>query len=250
MGGFLALVPSLVPAIGTIVTDVVNAVKGGATATSASKDATAPSGDTATSIAGDTNFQSAVQNRQKNNAANAAAAAVPATAVQAGASKSLSASGSVAQSLSKQLQAVVALLKPCYEAEDCVYAMMQIAGKAKLDDDDKSSLSNQWTTADKNIKQLSVGLVGSIADPSAQNAFQAVIDAVNKILYTQIDDGLKVIGDSLSNEIQTDINDLWIWLDGATRAGMTTIESISQGLDQIAAVAPTAPLAAGVGAEP
>ncbi len=234
--GALALLPSLVPAIGTVVKDVVDAVKGGATASSAQHDASAATGPTATTIAADPNFKNAVKHNQPNNAANAAAALVPTAAVKAGASKSLAGSSGLAKTLSAQLKATVSALEPCYKAEDYVFSMTQVMGKPALDADDKNLLTSLWAAVTQNVT-LILGTTKSgfseLGDPGAVNAFKAILSWNTSPARVTLDSWVKQPGSSASGSMQSNVNNLWNWLNTATIVGTDTLSQIAEGLDKI-----------------
>jgi hypothetical protein len=232
MAALASLLATLVPQAETVVEDIVKAVKGGATApNNTSHDAPAPVGGTATAISSDSSFHQSVQKNQPNNAANAAAAAIPKPAVQAGASK-VSASNTAATQVSKQLDAVANLLAPCYEAEDALFAIKQVAFKTALDAEDKTGIKILWAVFEANIKKLSATDANSVTDGAVQDDFLKVIGAPASEDFILTDTEVNALGASVSPRVQTAINNLFVLLDAATRDGTVLITRISTGLVQ------------------
>jgi hypothetical protein len=237
MGTFVAALPTLVPAVGTLVTDIVTAIKGGSSPTKSDKDSALPTATTAAAIAKDDTFKAAVAKKQPNNAATAAAAAVPKDAVQKGASKSLSASGSAAKTLSAQLSAIANVLAPCYRAEDCVFAINELLGKTSLDQDDKGMLADWWTSADNEMAAIVASTKASfseLGDQSAVNAYQTLSAAKTSPGYAKLGKWMKNPGNTPTGPLQKEANNLWLWLNAATIVGVDTISQIARGLAQIA----------------
>jgi hypothetical protein len=134
--------------------------------------------------------------------------------------------------VSKQLDAIANLLEPCYEAEDALFAIREVASKATLDAEDSRRIKTLWAVAGANLKNLNVTDANAITDGAVQDNFLQVINALLSADFITADDEIKALGTSVSLLGQTAINNLFVLLDAATKNGTVLITRISTGLLQ------------------
>jgi hypothetical protein len=236
MGGFAALLPTIIPAAETIVEKVIAAIKGTAPAPAGHG---ALSGPLATAISNASGFGPAVKSRDQTGAANAAAAAVPggvSDPTKTGAKAALDSTSANKAKLAAQLLAVRQLLDLCHEAHYCLFSVYFMMNKnGKLDQPDKDLMKDAWGAAAKDITAFidqARKTIPTISPSSgAKIAFQNLLQGWDNPLYSQIGEKLKTIGDSAPAPLIANTLSLFNLVSTAAIAGAVTLEEVATGAD-------------------
>ena len=251
MGGFAAILPTIIPAVGTIVKEVVDAIKG-ATPTGPP---TVLSGDLATKITNAPGFANAVTKQHDQTlAANIAATAVPDAVSKLTAAGAKVAVDSVSQNrtiLATQLATVERLLELLYGTNSCLFGIFYFLDrkgtlKGVLDAADKSLLADLWSETEKGINDFVTEANKSLptieASSGARIEFEKLVNAWKNVVYHQIGKDLAALEGSASAALLVNVHSLWEKVNGSAVAGGVTLNEIARGADSSIANNPPTPL--------
>jgi len=233
---FATLLPTVIPGIGGIADDLIHTLS---SPRQPSPHADTSSGLLASAINDAAGFASSVDSKDQTGAANAAAkAALQAVATNATslAQAALESTHARQQMLRTQLLNVCILMEPCNDAENNVFAMLQLLrGKIRLTAEDRHLLRSCWLTAHSLVHQflgLATGaMLDTVTDVTANAAFANVVSATkNNSKYDSIKNGMKDLGAEVSPDLVANVHDLWVALRGATLVGMQTVKAFADGL--------------------